>query len=411
MMNKEQYTQNVNETSLSIVQTAVQAVRTKNITKSAIRLYDGTSIGVAGALGAADPVDLERRAAEALKLGVPYPFTPAAGPQDERSLASSISDPEVFAAEVDALMSELRSRHKEFIFSHKANMGTATVALENDCGLKCRHTATTVDIGLVMKERTSANLMDTMIGYEGPDYKRENLLALADTVCSAYVNKVDLDEGEMPVCFFDEDMTYLLKLLQELSGLQYGSGSSIFSGKIGEKLFSPAVTIYQSRSIADGSYRPHFDFEGTVNPDDRFTLVESGVLKAAYTNRSYAAKYNLPLTGCAGGDYDSVPDLGIPRLALKHSEKSAAELLDGRKGLLVFMAAGGDFTPDGAFATPVQNSYVFDGKKIIGRAPEVAVSSHLYKMFGDDFIGVSADSVLPVEPSRVFISTMKVSKG
>lgn len=409
-MNKERYTQNVSETSLSLVQTAVQAVRTKNITRNAVRIYDGASIGVAGALGSPDIGDLERHAAEGLKRGVPYPFTPASGQSDERHLESTISDPETFVAEIDAVMADLRERHKEFIFSNKANMGTTTVSLENDCGLACRYTGTTVEIVLVIKKAGSPNLIDTFIEYKGPAYSRDKFLAQAQTVCSAYLNQVELDEGDMPVCFFDGEQAYQLKLLQELSGLQYGSGSSIFSGKIGDKLFNEAVTIYQSRSAEDGAHWPHFDFEGTINPGDRYTLVENGVLKAAYTNRNYAAKFSLPLTGCAGGDYDSVPDLAIPRLVVQRSGKTAAELLNGRKALLVFIASGGDFTPDGVFASPVQNGYLFDGMRIIGRVPEVSVSSHLYKMFGEDFIGVSTDSVLPVEPSRVFIANMKVSK-
>jgi hypothetical protein len=66
MMNKERYTQNVSETSLSLVRTAVQAVRTKNITRNAIRIYDGVSIGVAGTFGSPDIGDLERRAVEGL---------------------------------------------------------------------------------------------------------------------------------------------------------------------------------------------------------------------------------------------------------------------------------------------------------------------------------------------------------
>jgi PmbA protein len=410
-MNKETYSQNVVETSVSVVQSAVQGVRTKNIAKSATRIYDGESIGIAGSLGVPDLDDQEKRAREALEHKIPYPFLPAEGSRREERIESTIEDPGGFVAEVETLMSELATRHKEFSFSNKVNNSTTTVQLKNDRGLDYSYTASITDISLVVKDKSSANMIDTFVGYEGPAYDREKVLRSAHDACEAFLNPVDLEEGVHPVCFFTDDVTYQTKLLESLNGLMYGSGGSLFSSKVGEKLFSERFTLRQSRRKQDGIYRSFFDFEGTINPEEQFTLIENGVLKAPYTNRNYAKKFDLPLTGSASGDYDSVPDLGVPQLVIESAGKTAAELLDGRPALLIYIASGGDFTPDGTYATPVQAGYVFDGKRFTGRAPEVSVSSHLYKMFGDDFIGISSDSILAVEPSRVFIANMKVSKG
>lgn len=55
--------------------------------------------------------------------------------------------------------------------------------------------------------------------------------------------------------------------------------------------------------------------------------------------------------------------------------------------ILVVVSSGGDFTPDGSFAAPVQVSFLFDGERIIGKLPEFTMRSNVYKMLGEDYIG------------------------
>ena len=161
---------------------------------------------------------------------------------------------------------------------------------------------------------------------------------------------------------------------------------------------------------------PFFDAEGTVNDDHRCTLIRGGVLVAVRTDKKNAAKYGLPLTGSARGEYDSVPTLGsppsdLPSLQIASTGKTMKELLDGRKGFLVWIASGGDFAPDGHFETPVQLAYLFDGEKLLGRLPELSISSHLYDMLGQDFIGVSSDSLTSLSKLDVIAMNMKVRRA
>jgi len=79
-------------------------------------------------------------------------------------------------------------------------------------------------------------------------------------------------------------------------------------------------------------------------------------------------------------------------------------------GILVWIASGGDFTSEGAFATPVQLAYLFDGNNRVGRLPELSVSSHLYDMFGKDFCGVSTDSLTSLAKANLAVMNMNVTK-
>jgi len=110
-----------------------------------------------------------------------------------------------------------------------------------------------------------------------------------------------------------------------------------------------------------------------------------------------------------------VPTLGsptrdLPRLHVASTGKTMKELLDGQKGILVWIASGGDFTPDGHFATPVQLAFLFDGERLVGRLPELSVSSHLNDMLGQDLIGVSSDSLTTLDKLDVIAMQMKVTK-
>ena len=78
---------------------------------------------------------------------------------------------------------------------------------------------------------------------------------------------------------------------------------------------------------------------------------------------------------------------------VQDSGKTISEILDGRKAIFIYITAGGDFTPEGDFASPVQLAFYFDGQKLSGRLPQIQVSSNLYKMFGDDYLGVSTDTL------------------
>ncbi len=74
------------------------------------------------------------------------------------------------------------------------------------------------------------------------------------------------------------------------------SGSSILSGRLGERVGSEQVTVVDE-GVVNGGYPVPFDDECT--PKKRTVVVENGVLKKYLTNRVIAASLNNELTGNA----------------------------------------------------------------------------------------------------------------
>jgi hypothetical protein len=56
------------------------------------------------------------------------------------------------------------------------------------------------------------------------------------------------------------------------------------------------------------------------------------------------------------------------------------------------------------------NSLSFDGEKFMGRLPQINISSHLYDMFGKDYIGVGKDSISKLSKSNCIAMNMKATE-
>ncbi|WGS64877.1 metallopeptidase TldD-related protein [Marinitoga aeolica] len=408
-MIKEKYQIHNRELSLNIVQTEIESIRKKDIVKTGIRIYDNGKIGVAGSLGNYNEKELETKAKENLKLNIPYEYDITQNISREEVEIVEISENE-FVEKIEKLMREIKEKHNDFSFSNKITLKNSIKILENDLNTKLYSELKYFSFELIFKHKSSANIFDGFVGYEGFDYSHEKFINIVDEVCGAFNNVVDIEENEYPIIFLSDDFTILKKFYTDLNGLSFGSESSIFSNKIGEKIFSNDFTLYQSRNHEDGIIEHFFDAEGTINEENRFPLIENGVLKSPYTDKKTANMFNLPLTGAAEADYDSVPSLGFVPMSIKKSDKTLKELLNGKKGILVFIASGGDFTPDGKFGTPVQLGFLYDGEKLIGRVPEFKINSDIYSMFGKDFIGVGKDSITQLGKNFGVVINMKIMK-
>lgn len=409
-MIKEQFTIIEKSMSVNLVQTEIESVRRKDLKRTGIRMFDGRHIGIAGALGSFNTGELEKRAVSALDNRIPYPFEQAGDNVNQYSSKNEMMHENQLPDEVDSLVTYLRKTHPEFSFSNKLQLKTLNISLSNSQNLKLDYKVNYLSAAVLIKHKSSASIIDGAVSWTGRFYDRSEVLRLFDEYCQAYLNPVDLPKDPiLPVVFLTSETRPLSKIVQNLNGLHYGSGSSIFSGKIGEKLFSEHFSLDH---LLDPEQRigPFFDVEGTVNPGYTYPMISEGVLKAVYTDKKTAHEYELPLTGSASGTFDSVPTVGLIDAHIRPTDKTAAELLQGKPAIFVSMAAGGDFTPDGDFASPVQMAYLFDGKRLIGRLPELQIHSNMYKMFGDDFTGVSCDQWSSMSEDRYLIMNMAVRK-
>lgn len=142
-------------------------------------------------------------------------------------------------------------------------------------------------------------------------------------------------------------------------------GSSIFVGKLGEKVASPLITLYDDATFPGrrGSFR--FDDDGT--PSEKTVLIEKGMLRNYMWDLAEARRAGTHSTG--NGRRQSFRFLSLPRMTntyIAAGESDPQEIIRSvQKGLYVKRLGGGqaDVTK-GDFVFSVTEGYLIEDGKI-----------------------------------------------
>lgn len=410
-MIREQYRSTVTDTTLNIVNSKIESVRNKKIAKTSQRVYQDGFLGVAGAIGNFCGDTLLNEAQEALEKKIEYPSEPSSEKVMSCDMRTEPLSGQNMVEAFGSLLDELKCRQPDFIFSNKISLTEVEAKIENNAGLKLDYADRCLSFGLIFKEKTSTSVFDGSLGFQERLFDRNLILDEFDLILNAYREKVELPKaGRYPVIFFTEDAP-VDKFVSDLKADIFAQGGSLFSGKLGQPLFNETFTFGQSLDPEMVYNTPFFDSEGTVNTRFTYNLIEDGVLKAPYCDKKTAHKYGFAPSGSGFAPYDGVPQTMLMRPYIKRTGYDLKTLLGGQTGIVVLMAAGGDFTPQGDYATPVQLAMLCDGKRLIGRLPEFNLSSNIYEMFGKGFRGVVPTSgVLPFTTGSYTVLEMDISK-
>jgi len=169
-------------------------------------------------------------------------------------------------------------------------------------------------------------------------------------------------------------------------------GSSAFSGRIGERVAAPGVTVVDEGSIQDRRGSLSVDDEGT--PTGRTVLIEDGVLVGYMHDRMSARLMGMQPTG--NGRRQSFAHIPMPRMTNTYMEGGKDKLEDmlrsTKRGLYCVNFGGGqvDIT-NGKFVFQCTEAYLIEdgkvtapvkGATLIGDGPTVLTK---VTMIGDDF--------------------------
>ena len=168
-------------------------------------------------------------------------------------------------------------------------------------------------------------------------------------------------------------------------------GSSAFSGRIGERVASPGVTVVDDGTIANRRGSLTVDDEG--NPTSRTVLIEDGILRGYMQDSLNARLMKMPVTG--NGRRESFAHLTLPRMTntvMLGGHHDPAEILKSVKhGLYAVNFGGGqvDIT-NGKFVFSAAEAYMIENGKVthpvkgatlIGNGPDAL--THV-SMIGND---------------------------
>jgi TldD protein len=169
-------------------------------------------------------------------------------------------------------------------------------------------------------------------------------------------------------------------------------GTSAFSGRIGQRVAAPGVTVFDDGALAGRRGSLTVDDEGT--PTERTVLIEDGILVGYMHDRMSARLMGLAATG--NGRRQSYAHMPMPRMtntAMEAGSSSQAEMIASTKrGLYCANFGGGqvDIT-NGKFVFQCTEAYLIEdgkvtkpvkGATLIGDGPSALTR---VTMIGDDF--------------------------
>jgi TldD protein len=142
-------------------------------------------------------------------------------------------------------------------------------------------------------------------------------------------------------------------------------GSSVFSGRIGERVASSLCTVVDDATYLGARGSLNVDDEGVIG--QRTVLIERGVLKGYMTDRHNANLMNMHASG--NGRRESYASIPLPRMtttALMPGETMPEEIISSlEKGIYAVDFSGGqvDIT-SGKFVFSMSEAYWVEGGKI-----------------------------------------------
>jgi TldD protein len=168
-------------------------------------------------------------------------------------------------------------------------------------------------------------------------------------------------------------------------------GSSVFSGRIGDRVAARGVTVVDDGTLANRRGSLNIDDEGT--PTQCTTLIEDGILKGYIQDTMNARLMKMPVTGNARRE--SYAHLPMPRMTNTYmlgGDRDPGEILASVKNGLYAVNFGGgqvDIT-NGKFVFSASEAYLIEdgkltrpvkGATLIGNGPDVL---NRVSMIGND---------------------------
>lgn len=404
-MKTEKIIEKYSSKCINVVASQVESLRINNDIENTVRVYDNNCIGVEGRLGNADFAEMETIAREKLAQAIPYPETHDEPIVMNIDTTKNIIADKDFIAKISALLKRLADENPDFLFSNKIFINSVERNYQNSDGTNLLYKGNQFALGIVIKFKGSANIMDEFYSSESDYYDEDQICRDIKCKCDAFLNVLpQIEDNEITVIGNFEPLQYALS---HLIADMYFNKASLLDGKLGQKVFNEKFNMLINRDPSDQINLPFFDTEGVVNKDYVKYIIKNGVLQNLIACKKSAAQYGCENTGSASAPYNGVPTPAVGGFDIADTAKNLKELVKG-KAIYLSSTGGGDMTASGDISMPSIVSYLYENSKLIGRLPEFTVTNNLFDLLGKDFIGVCNTGMFEFGKHKYFVYKAKL---
>lgn len=388
-MEKEKYTSSSCESIVEIEEGKIKAFNKRNTSETSFRIHKDGFLGVHYQKGKMSDEEGFKIAEENLSLKREYPYEMEAGIERSRDKSEEIISDSKLMELAKKGISHLNKKYQNFIFAGSFEQTSSEIGYENSKGAKYSNKDSHVGAYISFKHKDSKDINDGSFVTNMRTFSLRKFYKMADNYLENFEKTLELPE-ELIIQMRYYDFTSFLR--NHLDAEDIKLGTSLFSGKIGEKIFSDNFTLFHCCDDKNAWHDCFWDGEGVVLKGDKLTYIKNGVLLRGFANKRIAKKYKVRPTGSANFDWTDIPKNGRISLNIKRSKLKTKELLNGRLSIIPLQYSGGGFNEKGDYKMPVQIGLLCDGEKILGKVPPFTMSVNLFDMFGKNFIGVGKDN-------------------
>jgi len=199
-----------------------------------------------------------------------------------------------------------------------------------------------------------------------------------------------IGSGVFPVVFAQSAFSSLLSytLMNAVKADYVQRERSALKGKIGEKVASELVTVYDDGLLEGGLMTRRFDDEGV--PSQKTLVIDRGVLRSflydSYTSNRGGAEStgNASRTGLAS--YASTPALEVSNFRFVEGDRTAEELVgEVDEGLLVYGVQGAHSSnpESGEFSVVATPVWKIEGGEVAGAVRGVMLTGVVFDVLGN----------------------------
>ncbi len=219
----------------------------------------------------------------------------------------------------------------------------------------------------------------------------ENIGAEAARRTLRRLNGKRVPTQQVPIVFAPEIACSLINnIFEAANGDSIYRGASFWTGRLGEQVASPNVTVIDDGTLPGLFGTAPFDGEGL--PTRRTVIIEKGVLKNYLLNTYTGRKLNMPSTGNASRGLAGTPGIGAGNLFLQKGSVSPEQLLaEVKAGFYVTELMGfGVNLVTGDYSRGAAGLWIENGE-LTYAVEEVTIAGNLKEMFNN--VTVIADDL------------------
>lgn len=385
-LHKEKLTSEIKEVNIKVQENEIISFNKIDTIEQSFRVYKDDKAGIHYQQGKMSDKEGFEKAQSNLELNRPYPFELETGVR-HRDKVEKIPDDEELLQISRKSLAYLKKNYPDYTFEGTIRKCVVNNIRTNDLGLDYSSRDGNTAVSLSFKHKDSKDISDGYFNFNQRTFKLSQFKKFADCWLINFTKTV-----KMPKECIIMDQYYGLtgKLRESLNIEALKLGTSLLTGKVGTKVFSENLTVLHDVSDKTTWMSPFWDGDGCVPKGDKVYFIKNGKILRGYADKKTARQYKVKsVPGSASANFSDIPSNNGINFTLKIGKKSVKELLNGKLAIIPIQSSGGGFKEKGEYTMPVQIGLLTDGETILGRVPPFTISTTMFDMFGDDFIGIA----------------------